>query len=414
MFSFDPVKTITCIDGGALVVRTEEEAQALREMRLIGMGQPSSVMYQNQRAWTYDVARLGFRYHMANLHAAIGLAQLGKLDVIARTRREACRTYNARLQGVPGITVPRTDFADVTPFLYYVRVEAGRRDSFRQHLAERGIDTGIHWQPGHWFTLFKDCRRGDLSVTERVGGRSSPSPCTRRWPPPPSIASARRCSPSSRPRLMAEGRALLRALKRTAGGADPAPCLPVGNPVLALLRPVGVRRERIHPADVAALTEWRNRFPQSFLTEFEATEARTLTWLTEAVAEDDGKILFMADGLDRRTFGYWAWTPSTGIAAPARPTRSCGAGRRRAGAMALGLTALLRWARGSWDCRTHRCACWRTTRRSPSTGARLRGGAPRCRSAARMRGPGEVAWVEDAVATALGSGRSCTCSWEPA
>jgi len=169
MFSFDPVKTITCIDGGALVVRTEEEAQALREMRLIGMGQPSSVMYQNQRAWTYDVARLGFRYHMANLHAAIGLAQLGKLDVIARTRREACRTYNARLAGVPGITVPRTDFSDVTPFLYYVRVEAGRRDAFRQHLAERGIDTGIHWQPGHWFTLFKDCRRGDLSVTERVG-----------------------------------------------------------------------------------------------------------------------------------------------------------------------------------------------------------------------------------------------------
>ena len=169
MFSFDPVKTITCIDGGALVVRTAEEANALREMRLIGMGQPSSVMYQNQRAWTYDVARLGFRYHLANLHAAIGLAQLEKLEVIARTRREACRTYNARLAGVPGITVPQTDFADVTPFLYYVRVEGDRRDAFRQHLADRGIDTGIHWQPGHWFKLFRDCRRGDLAVTERVG-----------------------------------------------------------------------------------------------------------------------------------------------------------------------------------------------------------------------------------------------------
>jgi dTDP-4-amino-4,6-dideoxygalactose transaminase len=169
MFSFDPVKTITCIDGGALVVRTEAEANALREMRLIGMGQPSSVMYQNQRAWTYDVARLGFRYHLANLHAAIGLAQLGKLDVIAATRREACRVYNARLSGVPGITVPQTDFADVTPFLYYVRVEGDRRDAFRRHLAERGIDTGIHWQPGHWFQLFRDCRRGELPVTERVG-----------------------------------------------------------------------------------------------------------------------------------------------------------------------------------------------------------------------------------------------------
>jgi len=81
----------------------------------------------------------------------------------------ACALATARVRLGPGITVPQTDFADVTPFLYYVRVEAGRRDAFRQHLAERGIDTGIHWQPGHWFTLFKDCRRGDLSVTERVG-----------------------------------------------------------------------------------------------------------------------------------------------------------------------------------------------------------------------------------------------------
>jgi len=32
-----------------------------------------------------------------------------------------------------------------------------------------GVDTGIHWQPGHWFSLFKDLRRGDLSVTDRVG-----------------------------------------------------------------------------------------------------------------------------------------------------------------------------------------------------------------------------------------------------
>ncbi len=40
-------------------------------MRLVGMGQSASVMYQNQRAWTYDVKGIGFRDHMANLHAAI-------------------------------------------------------------------------------------------------------------------------------------------------------------------------------------------------------------------------------------------------------------------------------------------------------------------------------------------------------
>lgn len=169
MFSFDPVKTITCIDGGMLVVRTEEELAKIHEMRLIGMSQPATVMYQNARAWTYDMQRIGFRYHMPNLHAAIGLAQLAKIERIARSRRDACRYYNKRLFELPGVIVPKTDFHEITPFLYYIRVPAADRDALRAYLSERGIDTGIHWQPGHWFTLLKNCRRGDLSVTDRVG-----------------------------------------------------------------------------------------------------------------------------------------------------------------------------------------------------------------------------------------------------
>jgi dTDP-4-amino-4,6-dideoxygalactose transaminase len=170
MFSFDPVKTITCIDGGAVVVKTPEELAALHEMRLIGMGQPATLMYQNQRAWTYDVKRLGFRYHMANLHAALGCAQIRKLDEIARGRRETCRYYSERLGRIGHIQVPKADddFKDITPFLYYIRVPAARRDALRAHLRERGVDTGIHWEPGHRFSLFSNCRHGDLSVTDRA------------------------------------------------------------------------------------------------------------------------------------------------------------------------------------------------------------------------------------------------------
>lgn len=169
MFSFDPVKTLTCIDGGALVVHAEDEFEAIREIRLLGMGQPSSVMYQNRRAWTYHVRRIGFRYHLANLHAAIGLAQLQKMDEISESRRAACRYYSENLSPLAGIAVPKTDFEDITPLLYYIRVPEDKRDALRTHLDKRGVDTGIHWQPGHWFALFKNCRRGDLSTTERVG-----------------------------------------------------------------------------------------------------------------------------------------------------------------------------------------------------------------------------------------------------
>jgi dTDP-4-amino-4,6-dideoxygalactose transaminase len=168
MFSFDPVKTITCIDGGILVVKTMEELQKIQEMRLVGMGQPASVMYQNKRAWTYDVNYLGYRYHLANLHAAIGLAQLAKMDEISATRRQACRYYNEHLSEIAEVTVPKTDFSNVTPFLYYIRVPETKRDKLKTYLFENGVDTGIHWQPGHWMSLFKDSRCGNLSVTDRV------------------------------------------------------------------------------------------------------------------------------------------------------------------------------------------------------------------------------------------------------
>jgi len=168
MFSFDPVKTITSIDGGALVVRTAEELELLQEMRLVGMGQPSSLMYRNERAWTYDVRTIGYRYHLANLHAAIGLAQINKIGRIGETRRRAARGLSARLRTVPQVRVPPGDFEDTTPFLYYVRVAADERQPLREHLTLHGIDTGIHWQPGHRFSLFRHAHRGPLEVTDRV------------------------------------------------------------------------------------------------------------------------------------------------------------------------------------------------------------------------------------------------------
>ena len=168
MFSFDPVKTLTCIDGGALVVNTKQEKKALHEMRLIGMGQPANVMYQNQRAWTYEVSRLGFRYHMANLHAAIGIRQLTKLPGIRQSRVNASIFYNQRLSQIEETVIPKSNFQDICPFIYYIRVSPECRDGLREHLLKNGVDTGIHWQPGHWFELFKNCRAGPLKVTESV------------------------------------------------------------------------------------------------------------------------------------------------------------------------------------------------------------------------------------------------------
>jgi dTDP-4-amino-4,6-dideoxygalactose transaminase len=182
VFSHDPVKTITCLDGGTVVVKTEEELKYVHELRLLGMQQPASVMYKNQRAWTFDVERVGFRYHMLNMHAAIGLAQLSKLDVISETRRAASRRYNNLLKDLPLVRIPKTDFEGVNPFLYYIRVPEQHRDNLRDYLKENGVDTGVHWQPGHLFTLWKDCKAGDLSVTNRLGKELLSLPLHSRMP----------------------------------------------------------------------------------------------------------------------------------------------------------------------------------------------------------------------------------------
>lgn len=100
------------------------------------------------------------------------------------------------------------------------------------------------------------------------------------------------------------GRSLLTALKASAVPRGTSLTIPVGRPVRAVLRPVSTRPGSLNAEDVARLTDWRNRFVRSFLTEFPATEERTARWLTEVVGPADTQILFMVDDADGRTVGY--------------------------------------------------------------------------------------------------------------
>jgi RimJ/RimL family protein N-acetyltransferase len=101
-----------------------------------------------------------------------------------------------------------------------------------------------------------------------------------------------------------QGRELIQAAKATAAPSQPTLSLPVGRPIIGLLRPVVTRPGDTSPEDVSVLTDWRNRHVQSFLTEFVATEERTERWLVESVGPDDTRILFMVEDLEGQTVGY--------------------------------------------------------------------------------------------------------------
>ena len=167
-FSFDPVKIVTSIDGGCVVTGNEEELHRIQRMRLLGVDKDTTERYKNRRAWDYDVVSEGYRYHLTNIMASIGVSQLKRADEFIASRQRVCRAYSKAFARIDGVRVPATDFADVSPFIYSLRILNGRREALIAHMQARSIDVGIHFLPVHEHTAFASCRRGDLSVTERV------------------------------------------------------------------------------------------------------------------------------------------------------------------------------------------------------------------------------------------------------
>jgi hypothetical protein len=111
-----------------------------------------------------------------------------------------------------------------------------------------------------------------------------------------------------------------------------------------MLRPVATAPERVNAEDVRRLTEWRNRYPTSFLTEFQATENRTACWLTEVVGPNQSKILFMVDDTARQTFGYMGLDFIDWKVHSAEADAIVRGGVAPPGTMMLALRTLLVWA----------------------------------------------------------------------
>lgn len=167
-FSFDPVKVITSIDGGCVVVNSEAELKKLQHLRLLGVDRDTTERYKNRRAWEYDVVSEGYRNHLTNIMASIGVAQIKRIEEFIESRRTVCKKYSEAFAVFDQLTVPYTDFDEVSPFIYSLRVAHEQRESLIAHLQDRLIDTGIHFIPAHKHSYFADAPCGDMSVTDKV------------------------------------------------------------------------------------------------------------------------------------------------------------------------------------------------------------------------------------------------------
>lgn len=167
-FSFDPVKIITSIDGGCVVVNNEEEFQNLQKLRILGVDKDTSERYKNKRAWDYDVVNEGYRYHLTNIMASIGISQIKRINEFIKSRQKICQEYNHAFKDLDGVKIPQSEFTNISPFIYCLRILDNKREDIIKHLDKLGIDVGIHFIPVHKHSYFSNEKAGDMTVTEKV------------------------------------------------------------------------------------------------------------------------------------------------------------------------------------------------------------------------------------------------------
>jgi perosamine synthetase len=166
-FSFDPIKNLTCGEGGAIVLSDSDLAEKMSLKRMMGMDRDGWKRTQEGWGYGYEVSTQGFRYHMSNINAAIGMAQLSKFSQLSEKRRLIAKKYHSMLNDISTIRFPEWDIATVVPFAYMVRIKNGLRDGLREHLQRAGVQTAVHYPPNHLQPAFRQYHRA-LPVTELV------------------------------------------------------------------------------------------------------------------------------------------------------------------------------------------------------------------------------------------------------
>jgi dTDP-4-amino-4,6-dideoxy-D-glucose/dTDP-4-amino-2,4-dideoxy-beta-L-xylose transaminase len=117
VFSFQAIKHLTCVDGGLLVLPDDELNRRARLLRWFGIDRDTDRLRKAP-----DVEEWGYKFHMNDVNAAIGLANLAGTDEVLRRHRDNAAFYDEQLAGVPGLDqIHRAEFHSPSYWVYPVR-----------------------------------------------------------------------------------------------------------------------------------------------------------------------------------------------------------------------------------------------------------------------------------------------------
>jgi perosamine synthetase len=155
-FSFHAVKNLATGDGGMVTTDNEEFAKRIKRMNWVGMTKDTYERSIHGFSWDYDILDYGFKYHMNDITAAIGIVQLKKLDMMNQKRREIIEKYNEAFKKLTWISKIRIkDDVLISGHHYCIKINNGKRNDLYNHLKEKGISSSVHYKPVYLFTIFQ-------------------------------------------------------------------------------------------------------------------------------------------------------------------------------------------------------------------------------------------------------------------
>ena len=154
-FSFQAIKHLTTIDGGALCTRSSLDDARAKKLRWFGLDRK----YIGEK-WSQDITDSGYKFHMNNVNAAIGLSQLDYIDELVRRHRENARFYDVNLKNAN--VIPMKSFADSQSANWIYTVKVQDRDGFKKYMNARGIACDIVHFRNDKYSVFKRFIRNDL------------------------------------------------------------------------------------------------------------------------------------------------------------------------------------------------------------------------------------------------------------